>query len=118
MSKQDMSVEAADFAEVEQALTPVLKLRNGDEIPVPPIQAKVVIKMFRLSASVLDEDRPNALRLVDFADLMSEFTEAIGDERLGELETDEFMEVYGDFFGILVQSLGKSQKAVTEKVPR
>ncbi len=103
------SVTTADFEEVEKALDPTLTLRDGTEIPVPHIQAKRVISLFRLSASIMDEKRPAAQRLVDYADLLEQFADAVGDDRLLELDIDEFMEVYGAFFAILVRSLGKAK---------
>ncbi len=117
---KEPSVEVSDYAEVEQALDPVLTLRDGTKIPVPKIEAKRVIKMFRLAAAVADETAELALRLVDYADLLDEFSHAVGDERLADLDIDEFMALFSDFFGILVRKLGKgkgNQKA-SVRVPR
>ena len=118
---ESQSVEVEDFAEVERALDPVLTLRDGTEIPVPKIEAKTVMKMFRLSASVMDDNAEAALRLVDYADLMDTFAKAVDDDRLSDLPIEEFLEVYGDFFTILVRKLGKvktgNPKAIV-KAPR
>ncbi len=116
----DQSVEVEDYAEVERALDPVLTLRDGTKIPVPKIEAKRVIKIFRLAAAVADETAELALRLVDYADLLEEFSNAVGDERLADLDINEFLEMFADFFGILVRKLGKrkgNQKA-SVRAPR
>ena len=116
----EQSVETADFAEVEQAFNPILTLPDGTTITVPKIEAKIVMKLFRLSASVMDEAAEPALRLVDYADLMEEFTKAVGDDRVAELPIEDFLDLYRDFFAILVRKLGKgkgNQKA-SVRVPR
>ncbi len=119
-SNEEPSVEVSDYAEVEQALDPVLTLRDGTKIPLPKIEAKRVIKIFRLAAAVSDKKAELALRLVDYADLLDEFSHAVGDDRVAELPIEEFLDLYRDFFEILVRKLGKgkgTQKA-SVRVPR
>ncbi len=95
---QAAHIEREELSNVTSAFKPVLTLPDGAELPIPKIPAIKVIELMEDAATVDDRTVDMNDRLRAHARLMRTFTDLMNDDRLLQLDIEDFGRVFADFF--------------------
>ena len=115
---QAARIEREELGNVTSTYRPVLKLPDGVELPIPKIPAITVIELMEDAATVDDKSVDMNERLRAHARLMRTFTGLMNDDRLLQLDIEDFGRVFADFFVHMHRRMARAAGSPPSPPPR
>ena len=115
---QAAQIEREELGNVTSAFKPVLTLPDGVELPIPKIPAITVIELMEDAATVDDTTVEMTDRLRAHARLMRSFTDLMKDDRLLQLDIEDFGRVFADFFVHMHRRMARAAGSPPSPPPR